>query len=91
MSITFYRGLAADLSETVSPAQSAHFWTYTPGNKTVLLPLHDQPLYRDDWIGLRTIDEQGKLHLEHCPGEHMDLDSGDCLKKVVDKWVGGRL
>jgi palmitoyl-protein thioesterase len=81
----------ADSAETVSPAQSAHFWTYAPGNKTLLLPLASQSLYTQDWIGLRDLDERGKLHLGHCVGEHMDLDSGGCAQGVVDKWVGGRV
>ncbi|KAI9639561.1 palmitoyl-protein thioesterase [Dioszegia hungarica] len=80
-----------DADKTVSPAQSAHFWTYTPGNKTLLLPLASQPLYTQDWIGLRDLDERGRLHLGHCVGEHMDLDSGGCAQGVVDKWVGGRV
>jgi palmitoyl-protein thioesterase len=75
----------------VSPAQSAHFWTYAPGDKTLLVPLQSQPLYTEDWIGLRDLDERGRLHLDHCPGEHMDLDSGDCAKKAVDRWVGSRV
>lgn len=78
----------ADRAGTVSPAQSAHFWTYAPGNKTVLVPLEEQEIYTEDRIGLRKLDQEGKLFLEHCPGEHMDLDSGDCAKKVLQKWVG---
>jgi len=72
----------------VSPAQSAHFATYTPGNKTQIIPIHDQPLYVDDWIGVRELDEKGGLKLEHCPGEHMDLDGGDCGMNMVRDWVG---
>lgn len=72
----------------MSPAQSAHFWTYAPNNKTILIPLKEQDIYTQDRIGLRSLDERGRLSLEHCPGEHMDLDSGECAMKVVKKWVG---
>jgi palmitoyl-protein thioesterase len=81
----------AEATGTVSPAQSAHFWTYAPGNKTVLVPLEEQGIYTQDRIGLRKLDEDGRLFLEHCPGEHMDLDSGDCANKVVQRWVGSRV
>lgn len=89
--VEFCNGIDADATGTVSPAQSAHFWTYAPGNKTVLVPLEEQDIYTQDRIGLRKLDEDGKLSLEHCPGEHMDLDSGDCAKKVVERWVGSRV
>jgi palmitoyl-protein thioesterase len=73
---------------TVSPAQSAHFATYSPDNKTAIIPMHDQPMYKNDWIGLRSLDEKNGLQLESCPGEHMDLDSGDCGMRMVRDWVG---
>ena len=77
-------------SGTVSPAQSAHFWTYSPENKTELIPLSEQRLYTEDWIGLRHLHETGALVLDHCPGEHMDLGTGDCAKRIVEKWVGSK-
>jgi hypothetical protein len=27
--------------------------------------------YKEDWIGLRTLDAKGKLKFGSCPGEHM--------------------
>jgi len=50
--------------------------------------MEDQPLYTQDWIGLRELDEKRGLWLEHCPGEHMDLDTGDCGMNMVMRWVG---
>lgn len=72
----------------MSPAQSAHFGTYSPDNKTLLIPTKEQRLYKEDWIGLATLDRGHKLHLEHCPGEHMDLNGGDCAKRLIDRWIG---
>ncbi|KAK1922121.1 putative palmitoyl-protein thioesterase [Papiliotrema laurentii] len=77
-----------DADRTVSPAQSAHFWTYSTANKTVLVPLEEQRLYTEDWIGLRQLQDKGGLILEHCPGEHMDLGEGDCGMRIVKEWVG---
>lgn len=77
-----------DCAGTVSPAQSAHWGQYASDNKTVVVPVKDTELYEEDWIGLKTLDQRGKLWLEHCPGEHMDLSSGDCAKNMVDRWVG---
>ena len=78
-----------DADRTVSPAQSAHFATYDFANKSLLIPMEEQQMYQKDWIGLRSLDEGGHLHLAHCPGEHMDLGTGDCAMKLVTQWVGG--
>lgn len=74
---------------TVSPAQSSHFATNAPNNKTEIIPLHEQPLYKEDWIGLKGLEQKGGLRLEHCPGEHMDLGGEKgCGEIMVRKWVG---
>lgn len=30
-------------------------------------------LVQDDWIGLKQLDQQGKVTLEECPGPHMHV------------------
>ena len=47
-----------------------------------------QPIYLDDRIGLKTLDERGDVILESCEGEHMQL-SQDCWEPIVKKYVGG--
>lgn len=37
------------------------------------IPLKDQQLYKDDWLGLRTMYEEGRLIFYSGPGKHMDL------------------
>ncbi|WVQ77161.1 hypothetical protein IAR50_006844 [Cryptococcus sp. DSM 104548] len=74
---------------TVSPAQSSHFASYAPSNKSEIIPLHDQDLYKDDWIGLRALEEKGGLQLERCPGEHMDIGGEKgCGERMVRRWIG---
>lgn len=54
-----------------------------------VVPLRKQPLYEQDWIGLRHLDEKKRLHLVDCPGEHMQLGGeGGCADQLLDKWVG---
>lgn len=36
-----------------------------------LLSLKEQPIYYEDWIGLRKLDEGGKLHFLTIPGSHV--------------------
>ncbi|WVO16415.1 hypothetical protein L204_104090 [Cryptococcus depauperatus] len=78
-----------DADHTVSPAQSAHFATFAPNNKTQIISIDHQPLYQHDWIGLKALDKKKGLKLEHCPGEHMDLGGeGGCGERMVRDWVG---
>lgn len=46
-----------------------------------------QPLYLNDTIGLKSLDERGDLVLETCEGDHMRLS--DCWKPLVEKYIGG--
>ncbi|KAI0301042.1 palmitoyl-protein thioesterase [Multifurca ochricompacta] len=53
------------------------------------MPMRKQPLYIEDWIGLRTLDERGSVVLASCEGEHMHL-STECWQPFVKKYVGSR-
>lgn len=55
-------------------------------DKTII-PMRLQPLYQEDWIGLRTLDERGGVVFDVCVGEHMQM--GDCWQGLVRKYVGG--
>lgn len=54
-----------------------------------IIPMRLQPLYTEDWIGLRRLDERGDVIFETCPGEHMQL--GDCWEPLVKSFAGGPL
>ncbi|KIK98645.1 hypothetical protein PAXRUDRAFT_823618 [Paxillus rubicundulus Ve08.2h10] len=51
-----------------------------------IVPMELQPLYTEDWIGLRTLDERGAVVLATCPGEHMQLTG--CWEDLVGTWIG---
>ena len=36
-----------------------------------LLTLHQQPIYTEDWIGLKYLDENDKLEFKDCEGAHV--------------------
>ncbi len=59
--------------ETVVPRESSLFGVY---NATLgaIECLRDQALYKEDWIGLRALDEKGGLMLDSIEGGHMQLD-----------------
>ncbi|KAG2181595.1 hypothetical protein INT44_008410, partial [Umbelopsis vinacea] len=57
--------------ETVRPAESAWFWFFNEEGD--LIPLEDQPLYTKDWLGLKKLNEDGKIDFEVCPGAHVRI------------------
>lgn len=54
-----------------------------------IIPMRLQPLYKEDWIGLRKLDKSGAIDFVACSGEHMQIDG--CWEDLVAKWVGGSL
>ena len=81
--------------KTVVPKESAWFGSRNitdPEDKDhepEMLTMKQQQLYEEDWIGLRSLDEAGKVFMESCPGEHMQLPT-ECWEWIVRKWVGQR-
>ncbi|CAA7259229.1 unnamed protein product [Cyclocybe aegerita] len=52
-----------------------------------VIPMRLQPIYLEDWIGLRKLDERGSIVFETCKGEHMQMS--DCWEDIVANFVGG--
>ncbi|KAK7051405.1 hypothetical protein VNI00_004905 [Paramarasmius palmivorus] len=68
---------------------AAHQEVFSSGvRKTdrVTLPMHLQPLYTEDWIGLRKLDERGGVVFDICEGAHMQI--GECWERLVRQWTG---
>lgn len=41
------------------------------------------PLYTEDWIGLKTLDEAGKVSFINVTGGHLDIAQSDMQKYMV--------
>eukprot|EP01013_Petalomonas_cantuscygni_P019986 TRINITY_DN38102_c0_g1_i1.p1 TRINITY_DN38102_c0_g1~~TRINITY_DN38102_c0_g1_i1.p1 ORF type:complete len:296 (+),score=60.65 TRINITY_DN38102_c0_g1_i1:78-965(+) len=69
---------------TVVPRSSEWFEPIRWGtnNPSAVVRYNETDLYREDWIGLRTLDETGRLHFLGCPGNHMQFTM-DYLHKEV--------
>ena len=55
------------------PIESEHFEFYLPGQADVILPLRESPIYVEDRIGLKALDEAGKLHFIEVEGPHLQF------------------
>lgn len=57
----------------ITPWQSVFFGFHPPGNDSAVLDLTERDIYKNDWIGLKTLDEAKKLIRITSPGiKHND-------------------
>lgn len=69
---------------TVVPRQTSWFQEV---NGTEVTPLRERPIYTEDWIGLRRLDDKGGLHFVSNPGNHMEL-SDKLLTEILATYLG---
>ncbi|KAJ5063051.1 Alpha/Beta hydrolase protein [Bipolaris maydis] len=67
---------------TVIPKESGWF-AYTNLTNNEVTELRDRDIYKEDWIGLKKLDQKGGLHFKTTKGGHMKL--GDKVLKDVFK------
>jgi len=70
--------LQTTVDDIVQPPSSGWFQSYAPNNDSYVIPLHQSDLYLEDWLGLKYLDEQGKLHLFSCDCPHPDYPREVC-------------
>lgn len=49
-------------------------------------PLQNTTMYREDWLGLRELDDKGRLVSIEMEGEHMQISS-DTLREIVNRYL----
>jgi len=58
----------------VDPKGSEWFSWFNSTSSDVMVPLQETSLYQEDWLGLKVLDKQGKLHMMEVDGDHLQLD-----------------
>ena len=71
---------------TVVPRGTEWFGFYKLGQAVEMLNYNETQLYKEDWIGLKTLDEAGKLDFLESPGDHLQF-TDDFLFKIVDDYL----
>merc|ERR1711988_1670012 len=66
--------------------ETSHFEFYAPGQDKEIVPLRESPIYLEDWIGLRTLDEAGKLILLEIPGDHLQVSTEWLISEIIQKY-----
>ncbi|KAJ3282508.1 Palmitoyl-protein thioesterase 1 [Borealophlyctis nickersoniae] len=75
--------------ETVVPKESAWFGYWNEEGEVI--PIKDQPLYKEDWLGLKSMDEKGKLIFEEIPGKHMEIAIEYVKDVIVPKYLSEKV
>lgn len=73
---------------TVIPPESAYFAEVNTTSEEVT-KLQDRDIYKDDWIGLKYLDEKGKLDFRIAEGGHMQFANG-VLAGCFEKYFKGK-
>jgi len=57
----------------VIPRESEWFGAFKEGAEAEIVPMEQQPLYKEDWIGLQQLNKTNRLDLLACPGDHLQF------------------
>ncbi|CAI9095687.1 OLC1v1031683C1, partial [Oldenlandia corymbosa var. corymbosa] len=65
------------------PKETSWFGYYPDGAFKPILAADQTDLYKEDWIGLKTLDEAGRVKYIQVPGNHLGISKGDMKTYVV--------
>ncbi|KAK9274992.1 hypothetical protein L1049_022249 [Liquidambar formosana] len=65
------------------PKETSWFGYYPDGAFKPVMPPQQTNLYNEDWIGLKTLDDAGRVKYISVPGNHLGISRRDMKKYVV--------
>ncbi|KAH7440716.1 hypothetical protein KP509_03G007400 [Ceratopteris richardii] len=65
------------------PRETAWFGYYSSGSLSNVLTYNETDLYKEDWIGLRTLDEAGKVTFLSLPRGHLQINETEMRTHIV--------
>ena len=72
----------------VIPRESSWFGAFAIGSLTSIIPMQQQPIFTQDWIGLQTLDKRGAIVTKTCPGDHMHITTQYFHDEVAVPFLG---
>jgi len=75
----------------VQPKESEWFGFYVAGQDKEVFTLQDSPLYQEDWLGLKELDESGKLHFIGTEGNHLQFTEEWFINTIVWPFLNNTL
>ena len=71
----------------VEPVESEHFGFYAPGSSMEKIPMEETQLYKEDWIGLKSLNERGKIAFLELDGDHLEFSDEWFIENIVDPYL----
>lgn len=71
----------------VVPRESEWFGFYAPGQTATLQTMNETTLYTEDRIGLKTLNDSGRLHFLAVDGDHLQINEQQFVTEVIDKFL----
>ncbi|THU69051.1 hypothetical protein C4D60_Mb08t10290 [Musa balbisiana] len=65
------------------PRETSWFGYYPDDNFNPILPPNQTTLYTEDWIGLKTLDDAGRVKYISVKGNHIKISQSDMRKHIV--------
>eukprot|EP00932_Pfiesteria_piscicida_P001113 SRR837773.11085.p2 GENE.SRR837773.11085~~SRR837773.11085.p2 ORF type:complete len:189 (-),score=99.72 SRR837773.11085:26-559(-) len=75
----------AESDTMVHPKESEHFGYFKDGSMSELVAMRDSDWYKEDWFGLKTLDEAKKIDTYSTPGNHLRFTI-EFLEQMVKKY-----
>lgn len=72
--------------EIVVPKETSWFGYYTPGQDKNITKLEDSVLYQVDRLGLKRLNEEGRLHFISLPGNHLHITEEWFVNEIIKKY-----
>jgi len=70
----------------VDPKGSEWFSWFDSSSAQTMVPLQQTVLYQEDWIGLKELDQSGRLKLMAVDGDHLQL-SQEAFDEIIDNYL----
>ncbi|XP_059488752.1 palmitoyl-protein thioesterase 1 [Neocloeon triangulifer] len=71
----------------VEPRSSEWFGFYAPGQAVEELALEDTDLYKEDRLGLKVLNDSGRLHFLDLDGDHLEFTREWFNENIADKYL----
>ncbi|XP_076923370.1 uncharacterized protein LOC143585472 [Bidens hawaiensis] len=72
-----------DKESVLVPKETSWFGYFSDGASESILPPQETKLYVEDWIGLRTLVEAGRVKFVNVTGGHLEITDDDVRKYIV--------
>ncbi|CAN1195531.1 Palmitoyl-protein thioesterase 1 [Linum perenne] len=69
--------------EVIVPKETAWFGFYPDGKFSPVLPVQQTKLYQEDWIGLKKMNEEGRVQFVKVGGAHLGISDSDLKQYVI--------